>query len=365
MAKQGRSITELAQELERQTKARKDYIAPQGAIDAKVVDGDVKIDGLNGAPVTVTDIAHSQFSAHLGIPKNYYDKMRAEQPQLLADNLNVWLHAKPQEQRLVRTLDGRARAFLSSKFRPLDNFPLAEAVLPALIRSNATVISSELTERRLYIKAILPNLSDSLDTGMEYGVGHADIREQRKVVAAITISNSEVGLGGLQFEPSVFTPWCTNLAILMEIAMKKYHIGKRVEAEEGSFEVFRDETIDADNRAFWLKVRDVAAAAFDEEKFRKAVDRLRQTVANKIASDNLPKVVELTVKELALPEISANSILSHLARNGDLTQWGLAGAITRTAQDFPDYDGATELERAGGKVLALPVTKWNELSEAA
>jgi hypothetical protein len=34
--------------------------------------------------------AHSQIAQHLGIPMAYYDRMRQEAPQLLADNANHW-----------------------------------------------------------------------------------------------------------------------------------------------------------------------------------------------------------------------------------------------------------------------------------
>lgn len=164
--KAGRTLQSLAEELARQSTSRKDYLAPQGAIAAEVVDGDIRLDGLNGDLVAITPYAHGQFADHLGIPKRYYDRMRAEQPGLLASNLNTWLHAAPGEKRMVRTLDGRARAFLSPKYRPLDNFDLADAVLPTLVGLGVEVLSAELTETRMYIKGVLRGLSDTLPEGM-------------------------------------------------------------------------------------------------------------------------------------------------------------------------------------------------------
>lgn len=362
--KTGRSLNDLAAELTRQADTKKDYIAPQGAIEARVVEGEVVLDGINGTPFGITNYAHGQFGDYLDIPKKYYDRMRIQQPDLLATNLNTWFKADGNEKRMVRTLDGKVRGYMSPKYRPLDNFDLAGTVLPALIEKQAEIMSAELTETHLYIKAILPSLSDELPDGLAYG-GHQRIGTDRgHLVAALVISNSEVGAGTLRVEPSVFTTFCTNLAVMAKAAMKKYHVGRAGSGDEG-YEVFRDETRIADDKAFWLKVRDVTNAAFDEQAFRIAITEIREAGQTPITSVDLPKVVEVATKRLALPESLAPSILTHLARGGDLTKWGLSSAITRVANDADEYEAATELERAGGKVLALPAADWQSIATAA
>lgn len=379
----GRSLQSLAAELERQTESRKDYIAPQAKLEAVVipavevdngtaaptrVPAEVRIAGFNGDAMALTPYAHGQLADHLGVPKKYYDRMAVEAPALLADNVNTWLRADPDNSRMLRTLDGKVRGVLSPKYRPLDNFDLAQTVLPELISMKAQIVSSELTETRLYIKAVLPHLSDELPVGLAYGTGHnrvgGDGLDRGRVVSAIVISNSEVGNGALRVEPSVFTTWCTNLAIMAQAAMKKYHVGRAHDVLE-SHEIFRDETRQADDRAFWLKVRDVARAAFDEKIFRAAIADMRAAADRPIKSDNLVVVVERTVKELALPQATSTGVLKHLAAGGDLTQWGLSSAITRVAGDVQDYELATSLERAGGNILALPSRTWEAIATAA
>jgi hypothetical protein len=88
--------------------------------------------------------------------------MRAEDPALLAKNVNTWLGKNGDERRMVRTLDKQVRAFMSPKYRPLDNFDLAQTVLPVLIENKVTITSCELTETRMFIKGILETLSDEL-----------------------------------------------------------------------------------------------------------------------------------------------------------------------------------------------------------
>jgi hypothetical protein len=367
--KTGKSLVELATELERQVKTRQDFIAPQGKVDIKVVEGEIVLDGLNGEPKALTPYAHRQLADLHEIPAKYYDRMQAEQPELLAQNLNTWLHADPSALRMVRTLDSRVRAVLSPKYRPLDNYELANAVIPTLIKHKVQIVSSELTETRMYIKGILPELSDELPTGLQFGVGHSAVTGSRtygrdgKLVAAIVISNSDLGNGSLRVEPSVFTTWCTNLAILMAAAMKKYHVGRSNEAGE-DFSIYRDETREATDRAFFMRVTDVVRSAFNEDAFKAAVNQIRDAAKTEIKSKDLPTVVEVAVRQLALPVATSNSILTALARGGDLTKWGLSSAITEVAGEVESYEVATQLERAGGEVLALPAARWETIAEA-
>jgi hypothetical protein len=70
------------------------------------------------------------------------------------------------------------------------------------------------------------------------------------------------------------------------------------------------------------------------------------------------KVVEATARRFALTEGERSGVLQHLIRGGDLSAWGLANAVTRTAEDAIDYDRATELEAAGGRVIELLPAGW-------
>lgn len=374
--KTGRSLQELAAELERQATQRKDYIAPQGKIEAKPTKSDIVLDGFNGQALAVTNHAHGQLATALQIPRNYYERMRAEQPELLARNVNTWLRADEQNQRMIRTLDGTVRAVLSPKYRPLDNYELAQAVLPTLVEQGVQVMSAQLTETRLYIKGIIPALSDVLPEGMAWGEGHNSVLAPRngrvfgtqggdgKVVAAITISNSEVGNGALRVEPSVFTTFCTNLAVLTKAAMRRYHAGKALSSDDETMEVFSDATRRAADKAFFMKVRDITVAAMSPEGFAAAMQDIRNAAATPIVSRDLPAVVEATVHHLGLPVSSQSSILTFLAGGGDLSKWGLSSAITSAANEREDYEDATAFERAGGEVLALAGRDWKAIAEA-
>lgn len=361
--KTGRSLADIAAELERQRETRRDYIAPNEKIRTAVDKdtGALQIQ-VNGDSLPLTDHAHGQLATSLDIPRKYYDRMRTEAPDLLERNVRQWLDKEPSERRMVRTLDNRVRALLSPTYRPLDNYDLATVVLPTLQQRGAQVMSAELTETRLYIKAILPELSDAPPEGMTWGAEHRSVGDPR-IVAAIVVRNSEVGAGAVGIEPSVFSTWCTNLAIQAEAAMRKYHVGRGFQADE-NLEAFRDETRAADDRAFWLKVRDITRAAFSLEGFQAAIAQIRKAAGQPISSNDLPAVVEVTRKRLALPDSTQDDILAHLARGGDLSAWGLSSAITRAANDQADYETATALERAGGRILTLPASDWKAVATA-
>ena len=63
---------------------------------------------------SITDNAHSQISQRLNIPLKYYKRMHSLAPDLLATNVNTWFLEKP-ERRMIRILDGKARAYLSDR----------------------------------------------------------------------------------------------------------------------------------------------------------------------------------------------------------------------------------------------------------
>ena len=77
------------------------------------------------------------------------------------------------------------------------------------------------------------------------------------------------------------------------------------------------------------------------------------------------QLIESTKKQFSLSDETGGDILRHLIEAGDLSKWGLANAITRTAQDQADYEDATHLERLGGKVIELTPKDWSVINVKA
>lgn len=339
--KQGfKTIQELYQKLEEQRENRKDMIADTRSLIINSVDGISSLSVSTGDDVisyVVSDVAHRQIADRLGIPFKYYDRMRLEYPVLLDQNINGWLMKNP-EKRMLRTMDGRLRAFLSDRYRRLDNLELVDHVLPVIAQMKGCSIEScDITETHLYMKIINRTMKAELTPG--------DV-----VQAGFVISNSEIGLGALKVEPLVYRLVCRNGMISKDLAHKKYHAGRQVEDTDNAYELYSDETLAADDKAYFLKVQDIVSAAVDETRFNLTVDKMRASM-NVPTGDNPVKTVEVLGDKYILNKTERATILRHFIMSNDYTAFGLVNAVTRSSQDISDYNRATELERLGGTIL--------------
>lgn len=367
--KTGRSLSELAMEIERRANAKRDLIAPVSKLamvaEQAIVGGPqtVALAVTNGKQERfgIQPTAHEQLATYTGIPTAYYRRLQDNDPGLLAVNVNRWLGEQGTDRRMVRTLDGKVRALLSDRYRPLENEELAEAVLPVLLDRKLMIMSCEITDRRLYIKAVDSSIEKDVPTGKRIGDGSHVFFDT--VSPGITISNSEVGAGSLSIETTIYTKMCTNLA-MMGRPLRKYHSGSRADVSEEVYALLTDSTKRLTDAAVWGQVKDIVASAFDAARFEAQASKLGDAAQQPIVSKDVPEVIERVGKRFALREGERLSVLDQLIRGGDLTRYGVHAAITRAAQDVEDYDRATELERLGGEVIDLAPGDWKVLAAA-
>ena len=348
--KAGRTLNELAAEIQRQQETKHDYVADTRKLQMQVdpIQDNPVLQIVGTGMYPIRSIAHQQIASRLNISKVYYDRMLMESPGLLVNNVNHWFDAKP-EKRMVRTLDGECRAFLSNRFRPLDNHDLAEAVLPIMFeRSDCQVESCEITETKLYIKAIWGNVSGEVKVG-------------EVVKSGVMVSNSEVGQGSLSVQPLVFVLRCLNGLIIPDYGIKKYHVGRNRRDNSEPYELYSDETLAIDDMAVFAKLGDVVRATVTN--FPALLEKMSSTTHQPI--NDPVKTVELAQEKFQFSDTESGSILKGLAEGGDMTRWGLIQAITGASQDVLDYDRATELESLGGQVLELPKSEWEALAAVA
>ena len=352
--KAGKTLQELAAELERQQLAKKDLIVSTGVLSMDSRDdGGIALNVMGGQMIQhydVGEIAHRQIGQFLKIPATYYDRMRREYPQLLTLNANGWFAQMPQAKRMLRTLDGTARALLSDRYRRIDNFEVASAVLPIISRmEGAGVESCELTDSRMYLKVVNPRVT-------------AEIKKGDIVQAGVLISNSEVGMGSVTVSPLIYRLVCSNGMIAEDGKLRKYHVGRANESRE-DFSIYRNETIEADDKAFLMKLEDSVKAAVDQARFAAIVDKLRESTEATFQPQQVQQVVELASKEYGFTDSESSGILGHLAAGGDLSLYGLANAVTRQAQDVASYDRSTELEATGYRIITMAPSLWRSLTK--
>ena len=350
--KQGRTLQELAIEIDRQARTKKGFLVDTTAMSVIPHEEGIRFqaEGMS-ADFGINDIAHSQIGQHLEIPARYYERMRTESPELLSQNINHWLHNRTPERRMLRTLDGNLRAFLSAKYRRIDNMEIAETVLPIISRmEGAKVESCQITDQKMYIKVVNPRIT-------------TEVRKGDIVQAGIVISNSEVGMGSVSISPLIYRLVCSNGMIAAQ-QVRKTHVG-RLNDVDADMSIFRDETIEADDKAFLMKVQDAVNAAVDQTVFEKIVQQMRDATEAKIEAASVPKVVELASKQFHISQFESEGVLGHLIGGGDLSLYGMANAVTRYAQDVNSYDRSTELEQIGYSILTVAPTIWRGILSAA
>lgn len=351
----GRGLQTIATQLLDEQAKKHDYLAPVQTMVLQSEDTDAAL-SVGDKRYNLTPLAHQQLAEAADIPIKYYERMRSHSPQLLANNVNHWFKTD-DSTKLVRTVGDTARAVLSNRYRPLDNAELIQAIMPSLepmlTSHDLELASMELTETRLYIKAITPRITGEVKKG--------DV-----VQAGVIISNSEVGAGALQISPLLYRLACLNGLIIQDDKMRQVHAGFTGNCNDmKSFEYFRNETRLQSDKAVFMQARDLAVKFLSPEYFQMQLSKLMASALDPITSGNLAKVVEVTGKLFNMPQNETNGVLKHLAAGGDLTKWGLANAVTRVANDLENYDRSTELQQLGGKIIELTQRNWLSIAVAA
>lgn len=352
--KTGISLVELATQLEARKEKKVDYIATTNALELASTDGGVKLlvpdprERNAVVPYDIRPVAHDQIGEWSGIPGRYYDRMLAEQPDLLVKNVNTWLKSDDKAKRLVRTLDGNARAFLSNRYQRIENEEIAAVALPILMSDpNLQVVSAEVTEKRLYIQATTKRVT-------------GEVKKGDPVQAGVIISNSEVGHGAVSVQRVIYRLVCLNGLILPDNKFRANHSGARLDDNEA---LWRDDTRAAEDKAVLLKVRDMVASAMDEGQFGKTLEKMRATTEQRIKGDPV-KAVEILGAKIGATEAERGGILRALIEGGDLSRWGVINAVTYQAHTATDYDRSIEFEKAGAAILDLPESEWSMVAEA-
>ena len=141
--------------------------------------------------------------------------------------------------------------------------------------------------------------------------------------------------------------------------------GAFCDAGEGAITVFRDDTLAADDRAFFLKVRDVVEAAVSEATFRQVAQKMQKHTRHQAHRRSGARPSRCSPTATRSTRSERAGVLRHLIVAGDLSAYGLVNAVTHYSHDVEDYDRATEFEALGGKLIELSSSEWEELAEAA
>jgi hypothetical protein len=345
-----------------------------------------------GMPTThlrVNDVAFDQIAGKADIPTRTARRLRDEYPREL-DGLVRAIWDKENEPRMVRSfLDpngtdgltmGTARAFVSDRFKTFDNVHLLEAALPQLMESDAQwqVVRGKVTDKQMFIelksevitadaaaRAANPHHNNNV---MQLTEHTRELNGTNRTVGdvmalAIRLRNSEVGLGSIQVSQMLMTLACLNGMQTGNTYRSAHLTSARGDAEFAR--MLKDDTIEADNHALKLKLRDLIGAYADRDQFETLIDKFVVArgeliaVSPQQAVENLGGILKLTKPQTA-------SVLDGLMQT--IQQDGYAGhAISKATiinavtavQHSVSPDNMNEWQVMGGKVLDLPASQWN------
>jgi hypothetical protein len=304
-------------------------------------------DTLHFAP---SDHMLGQMATDLGIPKRYWDRMRATAPDLFQKNAHHWMYEEPKRRMLraykVDDVVRNGRAWLSDRYRRLDNIEIAKRLLPEFDRLDTEVAfhNASITDERFYLRAVFPRMEKEVRVGdtVQWGV---------------QIRNSEVGAATFAIESFVLRLVCMNGMVVAKV-LNARHLGKRLD------DILSDEAVKADDHAFWLAARDTLRASLDEAEFERTVETLRETTSG-LKVQNAPQATKRLAKTLSLSDEEQESVLTNLVREGDLSRWGMLNAVTATATTVTNFDRGVELEEAGWSIANLSRRDWERIAVAA
>ncbi|MGH7921895.1 MAG: hypothetical protein ACREQM_18410 [Candidatus Dormibacteraceae bacterium] len=109
-----RTLQELAAEVERQRASAVDLVAATPWL-TMLNASELHVEGQS--ELQIGDLAHKQIADERGIPRLFYERLQREHRGLLDHTVNTPWREKPS-RRLIRILDGKVRADLSSRWRP-------------------------------------------------------------------------------------------------------------------------------------------------------------------------------------------------------------------------------------------------------
>lgn len=375
------TLADLATILRDQHGRKVDVVAPATAVRSRggewVVAGAepvIDADGVTPADgiYRPTDHADGGLSDKLGIPRAYLRRMRAERPDLYDANVNGWLHGRhrrsatggletiyPDDQRsfLIRAFRGDdggtgvARAFLSDRYRIVDNLDVLTAALDGVRDAGVEVEveAADLTETRMMVRVACPAVhayAPDLLAGYRSPFTGASGTDNPVISAGLVIGNSEVGSGALSIVPRLRVEVCKNGMTVNRDALRAVHLGGKM--EDGVIR-WSDQTQQKNLDLVRAQARDAVVTFLDVEYVQTKIAEMTRNAGTAI--DRPADAVEHVAKTLKIPAEHTDAILHHFIAGAQPTAMGLVNAVTSVAQTLPDADAAAEMEAAAIDVL--------------
>lgn len=347
-------LRQLVEQLEQQKLTKKDFVVPSTHI--RMRDGQITFslqgDGemrkmLESAGIKTEDIGadesyslapneifHDHLASKLQIPKAYYDRMNTRlNRSLLDDNVNHWL-ASESKNYLVRTFvdqsagTGIARAFLSDRYKAIDNYDLLFTALEAIRVSGKRVdVDGDITDKRMYVRFTAPDvIKDSPILLQNYKRSKDD--GNMGIMSGFILSNSEVGCGTFTIAPRIVIAACSNGNIITSEQFRKIHLGGKL--ENFSNVQWSEATKQKELELIMNQTKDAVTNYLTESYLGGIIATLE---GKNSVLKNPVQVVENTASYLRFSEQKKSDLMNYFLKNGDPTAFGVINTLTEYAQD--------------------------------
>jgi hypothetical protein len=371
-------LPDLVEMLKAQADVRYDVVVPSSGLEFR--DGDLIVKGgaarVSDEGVTEADarleptpIFDEGVAARFEIPMKYVRTMRSRvegdaaflnefgRPHtvwggtLYDQNLNYWLAANPNKRHLVRGFrtddpdaPGIARAFLSDRYRTIDNYDVLMATLKGVRAAGVDVKidGADLTDRRMSVRLSCPEVAeyagDLLDGYRSPFTGETGA-DNPTIFAGLVVKNSETGGGAFTIVPRLVVQVCNNGLQMTKDAMRAIHLGGKL--DEGVVR-WSDDTQRQELDLVTSKARDAVATFLDVDYMKAKIADLRLLAGIEI--DHPVDTIERLSKKAGWTDVEEAAILSHFIKGGQTTALGVAQAVTAFAQTVEAVDRQDELE---------------------
>lgn len=355
------TLSDLVDLLSRQADVRYDVVVPAARVRSvngtlAVLDGAAHFDGdeprvadLWARPTAVCD---EGIAARTGIPIAYLRRMRDEPKAttLLDHNVNHWLESDPARRVFLRMFHdgspgtiGVARALLSDRYAPVDNYDVLLAVLDGIRAAgiDATVAGGDVTDRRMRVRIEAPEVTAAAPWLLDRYRAPDGRRgaDYPLVSAGLAVENSETGGGAFTIVPRLVVQVCSNGLVVSRDALRKVHLGARL--DDGVI-VWSEDTAQQNIALIAAQARDAVTTFLDRDYLTRTLDSFRDAATTALDYPN--ETMERVLTPLGYSQAQRDAILGHFIRGGDTTAGGLAQAMTALAREVDDADLSARLE---------------------
>ena len=335
--KKGHDIKEMLQKVNDDANYKKDFVVNLKALRVKEsvrTFPAVQVLG-NDEALQLTDHSLNQLCGRLEIGTLYINKCLPVSQSLVAENLNFWIDHNKERDLMLRTYENfdkskNVRAILSNRYKMIDAHHVLNPALNKIMDLGAEFKYSHYDGDRLNVTATLPKLE-------------GEVQKDDIVQGGITITNSEIGNGGLLIQPFLYRLVCTNGMVAPRYLNRFFtrHVGKIV--------------IDPEKDTQWVSIIDKMQKQIElvsnPEVFQENLQKLIDATNEKITSH---KIVEVTKKH-GITDYERKEIFERLEHYvGDTfttSKYDFANAITNVANSSIADDRSRFLQELGGLII--------------